>query len=238
MAQTQTLALIAGAGPGLGQALMHRAVQGGHRTIGFTRSESQAQVGNQQVGRSSVGSRVLQLDLADPQAVSQQVKELIGLYGAPELVIHNTAQLSIAPFLESEAQTFEALWRNMVLSAFNLAQAVLPAMVQAGRGSFLVSGATASLRGSANFAAFSSAKFALRGLTQSLAREFQPKGLHIAHIILDGLIDTPASRARTGRDPARMMKPEDIAEAYWNLAHQPLSTWTQELDLRPQSETF
>jgi NAD(P)-dependent dehydrogenase (short-subunit alcohol dehydrogenase family) len=178
------------------------------------------------------------LDLADAQETHTRLAALIEQYGAPSAVIHNTAQLSISPFLESEAQTFEALWRNMVLSAFTLAQAVLPAMVQAGRGAFLVSGATASLRGSANFAAFSSAKFALRGLTQSLAREFQPKGLHIAHIILDGLIDTPASRARTGRDPTRMMKPDDIAQAYWNLAHQPISTWTQELDLRPQSETF
>ncbi len=228
MNKQNSLVLIAGAGPGLGEALMQRFAQGPYHVIGLARAQRPAQE----------GVHFESLDLADAQETHTRLAALIEQYGAPSAVIHNTAQLSIAPFLESEAQTFEALWRNMVLSAFTLAQAVLPAMVQARRGAFLVSGATASLRGSANFAAFSSAKFALRGLTQSLAREFQPKGLHIAHIILDGLIDTPASRARTGRDPARMMEPDDIAQAYWNLAHQPISTWTQELDLRPQSETF
>ena len=228
MAQVKPLAIIAGAGPGLGQALLQRFALGGYLAIGLARSLHSAPEGTQ----------IHQLDLADPQAASSRLAQLIADHGTPAVVVHNAAHLSISPFLQTSDETFEALWRNMVLSAFNLAQAVMPNMTKAGKGAFLVSGATASLRGGANFSAFASAKFALRGLTQSLAREFQPKGLHVAHIILDGLIDTKASRERTKGDPARMMKPEDIAEAYWHLAHQPISTWTQELDLRPQSETF
>ena len=228
MAQKQALALVAGAGPGLGQALMQRFAQGGYRVIGLSRSPHHA----------NDDTNSVLLDLADAKSVSTKLADLIALYGTPAIVIHNAAQLAISPFLETSEETFEQLWRNMVLSAFNLAQATLPAMVQTGKGAFVVSGATASLRGGANFAAFASAKFALRGLTQSLAREFQPKGLHIAHVILDGLIDTQASRERTRGDPARMMKAEDIAQTYWHLAHQPISTWTQELDLRPHSETF
>ena len=111
-------------------------------------------------------------------------------------------------------------------------------MVRAGGGAFLVSGATASLRGGARFSAFSSSKFALRGFTQSLAREFQTAGIHVAHFILDGIIDTPRSRDLHTLDPAKMMKKNDIAEVYWQTAHQPNSTWAHEIDLRPQSESF
>jgi NAD(P)-dependent dehydrogenase (short-subunit alcohol dehydrogenase family) len=116
----------------------------------------------------------------------------------------------------------------MVMSAIVLGQAVLPPMVRGGGGAFIVSGATASLRGSAKFGAFASAKFALRGLTQSLAREFQPAGIHVVHTILDGIIDTERSRALHGLDPSRMMNPRDLADAYWHLAHQPGSAWSHE----------
>lgn len=126
----------------------------------------------------------------------------------------------------------------MVQTAVLLAQSTLQPMVRGGGGTFIVSGATASLRGGAKFSAFASAKFALRGLTQSLAREYQADGIHVCHAILDGIIDTPRSRDLHSLDPAKMMKPEDIAEAYWQLAHQPRSTWTHELDLRPASEGF
>ena len=89
-----------------------------------------------------------------------------------------------------------------------------------------------------NFSAFASAKFALRGLTQSLAREYQPAGVHVCHVILDGIIDTFRSRTLHALDPNKMIKPQDIAETYWQIAHQPKSTWTHELDLRPGSESF
>ena len=111
-------------------------------------------------------------------------------------------------------------------------------MVDAGGGSFLVSGATASLRGGGRFAAFASAKFALRGLTQSLAREFQPKGIHVAHMILDGILDTNASRKLHNLPTEKMMQTDAVAQTYWDIAHQPKSVWTHELDLRPSTEGF
>lgn len=126
----------------------------------------------------------------------------------------------------------------MVVSAFNVMSAVLPLMVEKGRGSIIGSGATASLKGGAKFSAFASAKFALRGLTQSLARELQPKGVHFAHVILDGILDTPRSRVLHDLDPERMMETMDVANAYLQLAQQRPSTWTHELDLRPSSEVF
>ena len=154
------------------------------------------------------------------------------------LVAHNTAKLVISAFEDTPNADFEAAWRAMVLSAVNLARAVLPSMVKAGGGSFIVSGATASLRGGKNFAAFASAKAGLRALTQSLAREYGAKGVHVAHVILDGILDTQASRDLHGLEPSRMMKLEDVAQAYLSLARQPKSAWTHELDLRPMGEAF
>lgn len=227
MAGNGKLILVAGAGSGLGDALLDRFAAGGYHAVGLARTE-----------RIAPSGHVIQsVDLADPKAVQTTVSRLIAEYGAPATVIHNTAHLVRGPFQETAPESFKATWSNMVLSAVALAQAVLPAMQKDG-GAFLVSGATASLRGGSGFSAFASAKFALRGLTQSLAREYQTDGIHITHVILDGIIDSAKSRDLHDLDPARMMKPDHLADAYWTLAHQPKSTWTHELDLRPMSENF
>lgn len=220
------LVLIAGAGNGLGVSLMKKFSAAGYDPVGINRSKADGDVD------------ILQADLTSMKETQAAVEAAIEKYGHPKIVIHNTAQLTIKPFLEMDEGEFEYVWRNMVLSAHNLARASMIPLISGGGGAFIVSGATASLRGGNKFSAFASAKFALRGLSQSLAREFQPKGVHVAHVILDGIIDTPKSRELHGMDPARMMSPDDIAQAYLDIAHQPKSTWTHELDLRPASESF
>lgn len=221
------LAIVAGAGAGLGHALMHDFAARGLKPVGLSRS-----------GASDAGLDIRACDLADQGAVSDAVSDMISQYGAPALVVHNPADLVISPFLETTIDAFEACWRNMTLSAAILAQTVTKAMTDAGGGTFIVTGATASLRGGKNFAAFASAKFALRGLTQSLAREFQPAGIHVVHTILDGIVDTDRSRTLHALDPSKMMKPSEIAEVYWQLHQQPRSAWSHEVDLRPMSESF
>ena len=178
------------------------------------------------------------VDLTDEAATNEVITTLINEYGIPKVVIHNTAQLIIKPLTDTMTDDFEACWRSMALSAFVLAKSLMQPMSDNGGGIFIVSGATASLRGSAKFSAFSSAKFALRGLTQSLAREYQPQGVHVVHSILDGIIDTENSRSLHSMDPNKMMKPEDIAEVYFSLCQQPKSTWTHECDLRPFDGNF
>lgn len=222
-----TLAIIAGAGPGLGQALLDRFHAGGYRAVGISRTAA-----------TSGPHELRVLDLGDQTQVQTVVASLIDAYGAPQVVIHNAARLLIAPFAETDHADFEDCWRSGVLSAFNLAQAVLPAMTKTAGSAFLVSGATASQRGGAGFAAFASAKFALRGLTQSLVRSYQPLGVHVGHFNLDGIIDTPASRELHQLPAGMMMHPADIAEVYWQIAHQPASAWSHEIDLRPPSEAF
>lgn len=227
MGADKPLIVVAGAGAGLGQSLLRRFSAGGFAAVGLGRTQP-----------NTVTGQFVELDLTNESAVPQAIASVIAEHGPPKVVIHNTAELVIAPFAETRLADYQRTWGSMVQSAILLAQSTLQPMVRASGGTFIVSGATASLRGGAHFSAFASAKFALRGLTQSLAREYQPAGIHVCHAILDGIIDTTRSRDLHSLDPAKMMKPEDIAEAYWSLAHQPKSTWTHELDLRPASEGF
>lgn len=227
MSADKPWALVAGVGAGLGQSLLARFEAGGMTPIGLGRSRP----------ADSIGS-FHEIELTDENASAALLADLLVEHGPPKIVVHNTAELVIAPFSETALADYRRTWSSMVETLVILGQAVLPAMAQAEGGALIVSGATASLRGGARFSAFASAKFALRGLTQSLAREYQPAGVHVAHAILDGIIDTPNSRDLHSLDPAKMMKPQDIAEAYWQLAQQPKSAWTHELDLRPASETF
>ncbi|MEH6360551.1 MAG: SDR family NAD(P)-dependent oxidoreductase, partial [Amylibacter sp.] len=163
------LAIVAGAGPGLGRALLRRFNKGGMQAVGFVRTSPD----------DDCGLDIRACDLGNAEATKCIISDLIQELGPPKMVVHNPSNLVIQPFLELNIEDFEASWRAMVLSAANLGQSVLQPMVENGGGAFIVSGATASLRGGARFAALASAKFALRGLTQSLAREFQPAGIHV-----------------------------------------------------------
>lgn len=224
---SKPLAIVAGAGAGLGQALVSTFNANGYAAVGLNRTVPER-----------AGETTLALDLTNAKLTARKLTDLICTHDAPKLVVHNTAKLVISDFESTSRDDFEAAWQSMVLTAVNLARGVLPDMVKSGGGTFIVSGATASLRGGRNFAAFASAKAALRALTQSLAREYGPKGVHVAHVILDGIVDTAASRDLHAMDPSRMMQPEDIAQVYLALATQPKSTWSHELDLRPMGETF
>jgi len=225
---SKPVAIILGAGSGLGVSLCQTFSAAGYQVIGLNRSPV----------KNNNDYVLQQVDLSNKQDTGIAIEQILEEYGPPEVVIHNTAQLVIKPFLETSAEEFTQTWQSMTLSLINSLHFLLPAMVSTGKGSVIVSGATASQRGSKNFAAFASAKFALRGLTQSLAREFQPQGIHIAHVLLDGIIDTDASRAMHSLDPSRMLKPDEVAQQYKQLTEQPRSVWAHELDLRPSSEVF
>ena len=136
--------------------------------------------------------------------------------------------------LETTPEDFESSWRIATLGGFVCAQETAPDMIAAGEGTMIFTGATSSVRGG-GWLAFSSAKFALRGLVQSLARELWPQGVHVAHVVVDGIIG-PAGVATVGGEPK--LDPNHMAEAYWHLANQHPTAWTLELDLRPQHEKF
>ena len=229
--QNKPLALIVGAGSGLGTSLVNTFAINGYQVVGLNRTGLDLDVKHDQIDYK-------QVDLAQHETVIPIINDIVQQYGVPEVVIHNPAQLYIKAFMQTSTDDFQNAWRSMVLSAIHVLQTVLPAMAQRGSGKVIVSGATASIRGGANFSAFASAKFALRGLTQSLAREYQSQGIHIAHVIIDGILDTPRSRELHAMNPEKMMLTTDVANTYLQLVQQPLSTWTHELDLRPCTENF
>ena len=142
-----------------------------------------------------------------------------------------------------DAAFLEDMWRTNALAGFFFAKAAIEAMLPRQRGALIFTGASASLRGRANFGGFASAKAALRALAQSAAREFGPQGIHVAHVIIDGAINgdrintvLPALKAQRGADG--LLDPEAIADNFWHLYCQPRSAWTHEIDLRPWVEPW
>jgi NADP-dependent 3-hydroxy acid dehydrogenase YdfG len=141
--------------------------------------------------------------------------------------------------METKPSTFENTWRVNAFGAFLAAKEVVPAMLEAGRGVILFTGATAGIKPFPTSAAFGPAKFAMRGLAQVIARDLGPKGIHVAYINVDGPIDMPFIRQRMpNAQDQDLLKPSAIAETYWHLAHQDPSCWTQEIDVRPFKEKF
>jgi NAD(P)-dependent dehydrogenase (short-subunit alcohol dehydrogenase family) len=157
---------------------------------------------------------------------------------APQCVIFNAGTYRPGAVLEVAPQDFLDCWKIGCYAGFLVGQQAARRMADRG-GSILFTGATASLRGSARFVNLASPKFALRALAQSMARELGPRGVHVAHVIIDGQIQAPG-RPRTGAPgaPDSQLEPAAIAEAYWQLHAQPRSAWTLELDLRPWVERF
>ncbi|USH05715.1 SDR family NAD(P)-dependent oxidoreductase [Grimontia kaedaensis] len=216
------LAVIAGYGEGLGEAIKYTFENDGFKVVTISRS----------------GGMII-ADTTNANDINRAFGQIDALHGTPDVVICNTAMLTIERFLSTTPARFEETWRTSVMSVFNISQAVIPMMIKQGGGTLLVTGATAGIRGSKNFSAFSSAKFALRGLTQSLAREFQPQRIHVAHVIIDGILWSPKSRERfPALQYENAIEPNEAASVYLNLTKQPASAWTQEMDIRPYNELF
>lgn len=160
-----------------------------------------------------------------------------------EVVVFNIGANVRFPFAEIEVRKFKKIWELACFAGFLTCREAARKMTPRGRGSILVTGASASMKGFAGGAAFASAKFALRGMTQGLARELWPKGIHVAHFIIDGAIDTDFIRefwphAYAKKDQDGILNPEHISENYWNVHCQPRDSWTHEIDLRPWIEDF
>jgi len=231
----ERIAVIAGAGPGLGLALARRFAQGGCRVALMARDSQRLNALAQSVGP---GALALACDLTEPAAVAQAFERVDREPGTVDCVVFNAGSFRPGPVLQISPQEFLDSWRVGCFAGFLVGREAARRMVDRG-GSILISGATASLRGAAGFANLASPKFALRALAQSMARELGPRGVHVAHVIIDGAI-RPASDAsgQAAGKPDSQLEPAAIAEAYWQLHAQPRSAWTLELDLRPWVERF
>jgi NAD(P)-dependent dehydrogenase (short-subunit alcohol dehydrogenase family) len=178
-------------------------------------------------------------DATDPASVAAAFGRVRGELGDPGVFVYNAGAFQVGGILDLSPEKFDECFRTNCAGAFYAARHVLPAMVERGGGTVLLTGATAALRGGARFSALAVGKFGLRALAQSMAREFGPQGVHVAHIVIDGQINTPRMRGVSGgREDHTMLSPDAIAETYWHLHAQHPTAWTLELDLRPSVERF
>ncbi|HUO90892.1 MAG TPA: SDR family NAD(P)-dependent oxidoreductase [Rhizomicrobium sp.] len=225
------LVVLAGLGEGLGVALAAAFASAGYDVAGLARTTRVAGAAKAAVGTAGGRYSHRRVDLTDGTALREAVAPFIERI---ETVIHLAHRVMKKPLDETAPAEFEEAWRVGCFSAFLTAQIVVPALIARGGGTIVLSGASASLRGAAGFNAFASAKFALRGFAQALARELEPRGVHVGHVVLDGLIDEPQTDVRFGRGDAPRMTCEDVAALAF--ATQPRSVRTYEFDLRPWSK--
>ncbi|MBM3607726.1 MAG: SDR family oxidoreductase [Alphaproteobacteria bacterium] len=227
----QGYAMICGAGPGLGAALVRRFRAGGYRVAALARNEANLR----ERFADDAGIDCFAADATDATSLAQAFARAHAAGGAPAVAVANSAAWKLSPFVETSAQDFEHVWRASCLSAFNVAQEAAKLMLPAGKGAIIFTGSTAQMRAGSNFAAMAAAKSALRALSQSIARELGPKGIHVAHVAIDGPIDSARTRAANASHE-RLIDPAGIADVYFALAHQPRAAWSNEIDVRTFSE--
>ncbi|MHA1152722.1 MAG: SDR family NAD(P)-dependent oxidoreductase [Alphaproteobacteria bacterium] len=231
---TKPVAVVVGVGPGLGSAVARRFA-----AAGFAVAVARRQVAESVGLAEEIGGRVYACDATEQDSVESMFATIDRELGGPQVVVYNAGAYKPGGILEIEAADFERCWRIGCLGGFHVGQAAAKRMVEAAAGTIIFTGATAALRGSAKFVSLAVPKFGLRALAQSMARDLGPRGVHVAHTIIDGQIaGERLSHSTEERGADAVLAPDAIAEAYYQLHAQPRSAWTQELDLRPCMEKF
>jgi len=243
MPETKT-AVVIGVGPseGLGAYIAKAAATDGLHVVVAGRTADVIEGVAAEIRDGGGQATAVATDTTDEAAIAQLI-ETAEAIGAIELAVYNAGNNFPGDFMKMEAAYFETAWRVGCLGGFLFAQAALKPMLARGAGSLIFTGASASMRGRPNFAAFTAAKAGLRAMAQSLAREFGPQGIHVGHVVVDGGIagDKILSRGlklveERGMDG--LVGLDGIAESYMFLHRQPRNAWTHELDLRTHKETF
>jgi NAD(P)-dependent dehydrogenase (short-subunit alcohol dehydrogenase family) len=238
MAEAKQVAVVLGVGPGLGAALARRFAQGYAVAINARSAEYLRSLAGE---IRTAGGQVLEVpaDIGDRAQVEAMFKSIRERLGPPEVLLYNAGSGTWGTVTEITPEQYEQTWRVNAYGAFLSAKEVAPDMIAHGHGVMLFTGATAGMKAGPKSVAFGPAKFALRGLAQSLARDLGPKGIHVAWINVDGVIAIPGRRERLAQFKEEdLLKPDAIAETYWHLAHQDRSAWTMELEVRPFKEKF
>ncbi len=240
---TSDVAVIVGAGSGLGAAIARRFLKSGARVAVSSRNQGKldavAAACAADTGTDPSMITAIACDAQNEAAVADLFARVEKDVGPVTTAVYNAGAWFNTSIIEMPADMYEKVWRLSAFAGFLVGREAARCMLNRHAGTILFSGATASMRGGNGFAAFAGGKFALRALAQSMARELGPDGIHVAHVVIDGRIDSDRTRERFGEAPAdTMLNPDDIADAYYQLHAQPKNAWTFELDLRPSTETF
>jgi NAD(P)-dependent dehydrogenase (short-subunit alcohol dehydrogenase family) len=232
---SKPIAVVVGVGPGNGAALARRFHGAGYAVALLARSTNLTA----ELARELEGARAYACDVGDEASVTSAFAAIARDLGPVEVLLYNAGSGVWGTIEDVAAKDFEQAWRVNALGALLASKQVIPGMKQAGAGSIVFIGATASRRGNVKTAAFAPAKAAQRSLAESMARHLWPAGVHVTLMILDGVVDLPRTRQMMpGKPDSFFIKPDDVAEAALQLVRQPRSTWTFELDVRPFGETW
>ncbi|SES96755.1 SDR family oxidoreductase [Marinobacter segnicrescens] len=237
------VAVVIGAGDATGGAIARRFAREGY-TVCVTRRTAEALAPlTEAITADGGAANAFGCDARDEDAMTRLFDHIEQDIGPVAVVVFNIGANVRFPITETTARVYRKVWEMAAFAGFLAGREAARVMLPRQRGTIIFTGATASLRGASGFSAFAGAKFALRALAQSMARELGPQGIHVAHSIIDGAIDTDFIRNNFPdryalKDQDGILNPDHIAEQYVQLHHQPRDAWTHELDLRPWMETF
>ncbi|MGN6550298.1 MAG: SDR family NAD(P)-dependent oxidoreductase [Pararhizobium sp.] len=227
-----SIALVVGVGDGLSASLARKLAARGHDLVLAARQTDKLAG---LVGETK--ARTVDCDAADPAAVGNLFETIDGMGDDLAVAIYNPSARVRGPLVELDPADVRGALEVTAYGAFLVAQQAARRMLRVGGGTILFTGASAGVKGYARSAPFAMGKFALRGLAQSMARELHPQGIHVGHVVIDGMIRNPGREEAHGK-PDSMLDPDAIAEAYMQLIDQDRSAWAWEIELRPWVETF
>ncbi|MBI3678602.1 MAG: SDR family NAD(P)-dependent oxidoreductase [Proteobacteria bacterium] len=232
---TQPVCVISGVGPGTGGALAKRFAAGGYRVAMLARDAARLQALETEIA----GAKAFPCDVCDPGQIDAAVARIEQELGKPSVLIHNAVGGAFGSFLDIDPKILNQNFQVNTMGLLYLARRLAPAMIEAGKGAILVTGNTSALRGRAGFAGFAPTKAAQRILAESMARDLGPKGIHVAYIVIDAVIDLAWTRQRfAGKPDDFFIKPAAIADEAWHVAHQDRSAWSFNVEIRPFGESW
>jgi len=227
--------VISGVGPGTGAAVTRRFAAGGYAVAMLARNLERLD----QLAAEIPNAHAYPCDVTDEAAIDAALTDIRSDLGLPTVLIHNAVGGAIGNFLTIDPAVLNRNFQINTMGLLYLARRVAPDMIDAGRGAIVVTGNTSSIRGRANFAGLAPTKAAQRILAESMARELGPRGVHVAHVLIDAVIDLEWTRRRWADAPDDFfMKPSAIADEIWHVTHQDRSAWSFNVELRPFGETW
>jgi NAD(P)-dependent dehydrogenase (short-subunit alcohol dehydrogenase family) len=245
MTQRNATCAVIGAGDYIGSAIARRFAREGYTIFAGRRTAEKLQTLKKEIEAEGGACEARALDARKEEDIAAFLNEA-DKHAPLEVCIFNVGANVNFPILDTTERVFRKVWEMACYGGFLTGREAARLMLSHGKGTILFTGATASLRGGIGYAAFASAKFGLRAVAQSMARELGPQNIHVAHLIIDAGVDTAFVRERvraSGRDPESLppdtlMEPDSIADAYWYLHSQSRDGWTHELDIRPYGEKW
>jgi len=232
---TKPLAIVTGVGPGTGSALVRRFHAGGYRVGMMARDKARLE----KLAEEMPSAIAVPCNVADAAALQAALDDLEGRFGPAKVAVHNAVGGAFGTFADVDPEILRRNFEINVMALLHLARHVAPKMIAAGGGALIATGNTSALRGRPNFAGFAPTKAAQRILAESIARDLGPKGVHVAYLVIDAVIDVPWARARYKDAPDDFfIKPSAIADEVWHIAHQDRSAWSFLSEVRPYREVW